>query len=100
MDIAVVGVGARLTLAENGSINEARICLGAVAPTPIRAPDAEAALTGQTPSHELFARAAELAQAAATPISDVRGSAEFRRYLVGAMTKRCLGVALERARVS
>jgi carbon-monoxide dehydrogenase medium subunit len=98
MDIAVVGVAVRLTLAENGSISEARVCLGAVAPTPIRAPNAEAALTGQPPSDDLFARAADLAQAAATPISDVRGSAEFRRYLVGAMTKRCLGTALERAR--
>jgi carbon-monoxide dehydrogenase medium subunit len=82
---------------DGDTISEARICLGAVAPTPIRATAAEAALTGQRPSDELFARAAELAQAAATPISDVRGSAEFRSYLVGAMTKRCLGVALERA---
>jgi CO/xanthine dehydrogenase FAD-binding subunit len=99
MDIAVVGVSIRVTLAPAGdSISEARICLGAVAPTPIRAPEAEQALAGQPPSDELFARAAELAQAAATPISDVRGSADFRRYLVGAMTKRCLGVALKRAR--
>jgi carbon-monoxide dehydrogenase medium subunit len=96
MDIAVVGVGARLTL-DGGSIRDARICLGAVAPTVIRATEAETALAGQSPSEELFARAAELAQTAARPISDVRGSAEFRRYLVGVMTKRCLGIALERA---
>ncbi|OGO52025.1 MAG: hypothetical protein A2148_05250 [Chloroflexi bacterium RBG_16_68_14] len=99
MDIAVVGVGVRLTLAPGGdTIQEARICLGAVAPTPIRATEAEEALTGQAPSEELFGRAAELAQAAARPISDVRGSAEFRRYLVGVMTRRCLAIALERAR--
>jgi len=98
MDIAVVGVAVRLTLAPgDGVIGEARICLGAVAPTVIRAPEAEAALTGQAPTGELFARAAGLAQAAARPISDVRGSAGFRRYLVGVMTKRCLGIALERA---
>jgi carbon-monoxide dehydrogenase medium subunit len=97
MDIAVVGVGIRLSLADGGAIADARICLGAVAPTVIRAPEAEQALTGQPPGDALFARAAELAQAAARPISDVRGSAEFRRYLVGAMTKRCLGIALERA---
>lgn len=97
MDIAVVGVGIGLTLGEGGSISDARICLGAVAPTVIRAPEAEQALTGQSPGEELFARVAELAQAAARPISDVRGSADFRRYLVGAMTKRCLGIALERA---
>ena len=99
MDIAVVGVGIRLTLASKGdAIREARICLGAVAPTVIRAPEAEEALTGRPPSEELFAQAAELAQAAARPISDLRGSAEFRRYLVGVITKRCLGIALERAK--
>ena len=99
MDIAVVGVAVRLTLAGKGdTIQEARICLGAVAPTVIRATEAEQALAGQSPSDELFAKAAELAQAAARPISDVRGSAEFRRYLVGVMTKRCLGIALERAK--
>ncbi len=98
MDIAVVGVGIRLTLAAGGSIDEARICLGAVAPTVIRAQDAEQALQGQSPSEELFERAAVLAQQSARPISDVRGSAEFRRYLVGAMTKRCLSIALNRAK--
>ena len=99
MDIAAVGVGARLTLDEaTDTVQEARIALGAVAPTPIRAREAEEALAGQEPSEDAFARAAELAQAAASPISDVRGSAEFRRYLVGVMTKRCLGIALERAR--
>ena len=97
MDIAAVGVGVRLSL-DGGNIGEARICLGAVAATIIRATDAENALTSQTPSTELFAKAAELAQAASNPISDVRGSAEFRRHLVGVMTKRCLDIALERAR--
>jgi len=96
MDIAAVSVGARLTL-DGGSIADARICLGAVAPTVIRATEAEQTLAGQAPSEGLFARAAELAQAASTPISDTRGSAEFRRYLVGVMTTRCLGIALERA---
>ncbi len=99
MDIAAVGVAVRLTLAsEADTIREARICLGAVAPTVIRAPEAEEALTGQSPSEKLFAQAAEMARAAARPISDVRGSAEFRRHLVGVMTKRCLSIALERAK--
>jgi carbon-monoxide dehydrogenase medium subunit len=98
MDIAVVGVGVRLTLADDGSISHARIALGAVAPTVIRSEDAEEALIGQTPSDELFDRAAELAREDSRPISDVRGSSDFRRYLVGAMTKRCLGIALERAK--
>jgi len=69
-----------------------------VAPTIIRTPEAEEALAGQPPTDALLANASELAQAAARPISDIRGSAEFRRYLVGVMTKRCLGIALERAR--
>jgi carbon-monoxide dehydrogenase medium subunit len=97
MDIAAVGVGARLTLDGSGLISEARIALGAVGPAPFRATEAEQMLTGQPPSEELFGRAAALAQNAAKPISDVRGSAEFRRYLVGVMTKRCLQIALERA---
>jgi carbon-monoxide dehydrogenase medium subunit len=97
MDIAAVGVGVRLTL-DGESVHDARICLGAVAPTPLRATDAEAALVGQSPSDETFARAAELARGAASPISDARGSAEFRMYLVETMTKRCLAVALERAK--
>ena len=96
MDIAAVSVGIRLSF-DNGKIGEARVCLGAVAPTIIRASDAEEALTGQAPTDALFAKAAELAQAASSPISDVRGSAEFRRHLVGVMTKRCLDIALERA---
>jgi carbon-monoxide dehydrogenase medium subunit len=100
MDIAVVGVGIRLTLGDNGSIADARIALGAVAPTVIRATDAEESLIGKTPSDEVFDRAAELSKEDARPISDVRGSADFRRYLVGAMTKRCLGIALERAKAS
>ena len=96
MDIAAVSVGIRLSL-DNGKIGEARVCLGAVAPTIIRASEAEEALIGQEPSEDLLAKAADLAQAASSPISDVRGSAEFRRHLVGVMTKRCLEIALERA---
>jgi len=99
MDIAAVGVGVRLTL-DGDAIADARVCLGAVGPTPFRATEAEEALAGQPANETTFARAAELAQAAAKPISDVRGSAEFRRYLVGVMTKRCLGIALERAGAS
>ena len=99
MDIAVVGVAALVTLAPDGDvIREARIALGAVAPTPVRAPKAEASLAGQPPSEEAFERAADLAVAAARPISDVRGSAAFRRHLVGVMTARCLRRAVERAR--
>jgi carbon-monoxide dehydrogenase medium subunit len=98
MDIAVVGVAVVVTLDDSDRMKEGRIALGAVAPTPIRAPEAEQALAGQPATDEVIARAAALAVEAARPISDRRGSAAFRRHLVGVMTQRCLRVAIERAR--
>ncbi len=100
MDIAVVGVAVLLTLGKDGRIERARIALGAVAPTPIRARNAEAALEGNTAGEELFASAAEAAASQATPISDQRGSAEFRRHLVRVTAKRCLAEAAARAKGS
>lgn len=97
MDIAVVGVACKVELDASGAIAGAAIALGAVAPTPIRCPEAEALLRGERPSEALFARAAELARDASRPISDVRGSAEFRRELVRVMTRRCLAIAAARA---
>lgn len=96
MDIAVVGVAVLLTL-NRDRIERARVALGAVAPTPIRARETEAALEGQTAGEALFAKAAQAAAAEARPISDQRGSAEFRRHLVRVTTERCLQVAAERA---
>jgi carbon-monoxide dehydrogenase medium subunit len=97
MDIAVVGVAVLLTLGGD-RIQRARVALGAVAPTPIRAPETEAALEGQPASEALFAKAAEAAAGEARPISDQRGSAEFRRHLVRVTTERCLQEAVRRAR--
>lgn len=98
MDIAVVGVGASVQLdADRRHIVAARIALGAVAPTPLFVPEAGAALLGAVPDDAVFARAAELAQAAARPITDMRGTAEFRRHLVGVLTRRALAKAVERA---
>ena len=97
MDIAVVGVAAALTMAGE-RIERVRVALGAVAPTPVRAPQTEAALEGQVPSDELFARAADVSAAECSPIADLRGSAEFRRHIVRVMTKRMLREALDRAR--
>jgi carbon-monoxide dehydrogenase medium subunit len=99
MDIAVVGVAALVTLEpERDVVRETRIAMGAVAPTPLRALEAEASLVGQPPSEEAFERAAELAAEAARPISDIRGSAAFRRHLVRVVTARCLRQAAERVR--
>ncbi len=98
MDIAVVGVGVLLTLGRGDRIERARVALGAVAATPIRARKAEAALEGEAAGETLFAQAAESAASEASPISDHRGSAEFRRHLVRVLTERCLREAAERAR--
>lgn len=96
LDIAVVGVASELTL-EGGVCAKARIALAAVAPTPVRATAAEGALVGQRVTPELIERAAALAVEAARPISDQRGSAEFRRHLVRVLTRRTLTTALARA---
>ena len=96
LDIAVVGVASQLTLA-NGVCAKARIALAAVAPVPLRATGAERALEGQRVTPELIARAADLALEVARPISDQRGSADFRRHLVRVLTRRTLTTALARA---
>ena len=98
MDIAVVGIAAVVTLGDGGRIERARIALGAVAPTPVRAQKAEASLAGQTASDEAFARAAEIAAGECSPISDQRGTAEFRSHLVRVMTDHMLREAAARAR--
>ena len=82
----------------DGVCGKVRIALAAVAPTPVRALAAERALEGQPPTPELIERAANLAVEAANPISDQRGSADFRRHLVRVLTRRTLAKALERAR--
>jgi len=87
--ISVVNVTVVLSLAE-GKIGGARITLGSVAPTIIRAPEAEAALVGQSLTDAVIAEAAKLAAQAARPIDDVRGSAAYRRYAVEVYTRRAL----------
>jgi aerobic carbon-monoxide dehydrogenase medium subunit len=96
LDIAVVGVGSQVTLA-NGVCRKARIALAAVAPTPVHATAAERALEGQALTAQKIEEAAALAVEAARPISDQRGSAEFRRHLVRILTRRTLTTALARA---
>lgn len=98
MDIAVVGVAAVVTLGERDTIKSARIALGAVGPTPIRATTAESEIAGQHASDETFERAAQAATNESSPISDVRGSAEFRWHVTRVLTERMLRTATERAR--
>jgi CO/xanthine dehydrogenase FAD-binding subunit len=96
LDIAVVGVASQLTLAK-GVCTKARIALAAVAPTPVRATGAERLLEGHPVTPDLIERAARAAVEAARPISDQRGSADFRRHLVQVLTRRTLTTALARA---
>jgi len=91
MDLAYVGVAVTYNLGVSDNKCEGvRIVLGAVAPTPIRAKRAEAALEGQVLTEALAEKAGQLAAEEAKPISDVRSSADYRRAMVGAMTKRAL----------
>jgi carbon-monoxide dehydrogenase medium subunit len=91
MDLAYVGVAVAFAPGENGRGCEGvRIVLGAVAPTPIRARRAESALEGQPLTEATAEKAGQLAAEEAKPISDVRSSADYRRAMVAAMTKRAL----------
>jgi carbon-monoxide dehydrogenase medium subunit len=96
LDIAVVGVASQLTLS-NGTCSKARIALAAVAPVPLRAREAEQVLEGKPVTPDSIERAAQVAVGAATPISDQRGSADYRRHLVRVLTRRTLRTALARA---
>jgi CO/xanthine dehydrogenase FAD-binding subunit len=91
MDIAIVGVALALRLEPDGLVAEARVALGAVAPTPLRVPTAEAALIGERLDEPTIARVAAACQASARPIADVRAGAEYRREMVGALVRRGLG---------
>ncbi|MDE0323727.1 MAG: xanthine dehydrogenase family protein subunit M [Candidatus Poribacteria bacterium] len=96
MDLAFIGVAAAINL-DGGTITDARIGLAAVAPTPIRATEAENLLNGNAPTAELVEQAGEAAAAASSPISDLRCSAEHRKEMVDVLTRRTIQQALERA---
>jgi carbon-monoxide dehydrogenase medium subunit len=90
MDIAIAGAAAHLRLDAEGKIAEARVTLASVGPTPIRATSAERHLIGNRPAPDLFEAAGRLAAGDARPISDTRGSADYRRSLVSVLTSRAL----------
>ena len=98
MDIAVVGVGSVVTLGSGDRCTAARISLGAVAPTPIRAQAAEAALIDKELTPEVIEAAAQAAVGDAVPITDQRGTADYRKHLVKVLTRRTLTAAWQDAR--
>jgi len=99
MDIAVVGVAASVVLDSAGQkFQSVRIGLGAVAPTPLFATAAGELLAGQTVDDASIGRAAEAAQKIASPITDMRGTREYRLHVIGVLVRRVLHAAVARAR--
>jgi carbon-monoxide dehydrogenase medium subunit len=88
----------QLTLEGRDTCKDARIVLGCVGLTAIRAKEAEAALRGKAINEKTVKAASEAARAAAEPQSDMRGSADYKRMLVGTLVKRAIGIAARRAR--
>jgi carbon-monoxide dehydrogenase medium subunit len=97
MDIAVVGVGISLTL-DGDKVVSARVSLGAVAPTVLLVDAAAKAIIGTTLDEAALAALATAVRAAATPISDKRGTAEFRKEVVGVLAGRAARIAYDRAK--
>ncbi|HXF72669.1 MAG TPA: xanthine dehydrogenase family protein subunit M [Actinomycetota bacterium] len=98
-DFATVAVAVHVEM-QDGRIGRAGIGLAAVGPTNLRAEAAEAALAGAEPTEEAFAEAAHLAAEAASPVTDIRGSAEYKRHVVEVYVRRGLAAAVERARAA
>jgi carbon-monoxide dehydrogenase medium subunit len=96
-DWPVVSCGAAVWL-HDGSITDARVGLAAVGPNTTGIPAIAQALRGQAPSEELYARAGAIAAEHCTPVTDQRGSAEYKRHLAAELTRRTLRRAVERAR--
>ena len=94
MDLAIIGVAVKIKV-EDGVCTDARIALGAVAATPVRAPRAEEALIGKELTDEVIVKASEEAMNSCHPISDIRASAEYRKDMIRVFTKRAIKQAME-----
>jgi len=98
MDIAVVGAGVDLTLGADGVCTQAQVALGAVAPTVLHVEAAGAALVGSKLEEGALERLSQACQAACNPISDKRGTAEYRIRTAGVLARRAATIAYDRAR--
>lgn len=97
MDIAVVGAAVNLVLAADGTIAQASVSLGAVAPTALLVADAGAALVGTMLEEDAFTALDAAVVAACKPISDKRGTAEYRTSIAAVLARRAAKIAYERA---
>lgn len=97
MDIAVVSAGVSLTLDTDGTCTEARVALGAVAPTVLLVADASAALVGSKLDDAALDALAAACSAACKPIDDKRGTIEFRTRVSGVLARRATKIAAKRA---
>jgi CO/xanthine dehydrogenase FAD-binding subunit len=97
MEIAIVGATAVVSL-KAGSVTDARVAITALAPTIRRVPEAESELTGSDGGEEAISAAARAAAAGSSPITDVRGSAEYRSAMAEVIARRAIAAALGRAR--
>ena len=97
MDIAVVDAAARISLDESGNCKEARVAIGAAAPTVIRVPEAAAILHGKKINDQLLAEVMEVVSTTCNPINDKRGTVEYRRQVAGVLAKRVILLAEKRA---
>lgn len=98
MDIAVAGAGVSVTLDKDGTCTAARVAIGAVAPTALLVPAAAEALIGSKIDDAALQAAASAASEISKPITDRRGTAEYRRHVVGVLVKRAATIAAERAK--
>jgi carbon-monoxide dehydrogenase medium subunit len=98
MDIAVAGAGVSLTLDDSGTCTAARVAIGAVAVTALLVPEAANALIGTKLDDAAIQAAADAATAASKPITDRRGTVEYRRHVVGVLVKRAAIIAAQRAK--
>ncbi len=96
MDIAVAGAGVSVEL-DNGNIQSARVTLASVAPTPLFVAEAGEAIAGKPATEETVRIASGIARDAAVPITDMRGTIEYRKHLCEVLTRRALLTAIERA---
>lgn len=97
MDIAVAGCGVSVTIESDGTCSAARVAIGAVAPTALLVPAAADALIGSDLNEDALNAAGEACTAASSPISDKRGTADYRRRVVAVLCRRAAAIAKQRA---